>query len=137
MLAQPLWKKLTIDGQSSATPGGIPEEYEGCYIVLSHVLYWTSYLMSVFEDQIKHGNTYASLWRSEWLAMPWILWESQIPSKKLSCPTGNTKWPLECDWFTEPRCLHLQLGKAVIRAHVSLRVVRLPTELSMPSLRVR
>lgn len=107
MLAQPLWKKLTIERQSSASPECTPEEYEGRYIVLSHVLYWTSYLMSMFENQIKHGNTYASLWRSEWLAMLWILWESQVPSRRLFCPTGDTKWPLECDWFTGSRCLHL------------------------------
>lgn len=48
-------------------PGCTPEEYEDCYIVLSHVLYWTSYLMSMFENQIKHDNTYASLWRFECL----------------------------------------------------------------------
>lgn len=49
----------------------------------------------VSEEQVSHGTTCLSWYRPERLVIPKILWEPQIPPRKLSCPTGDTEWPLE------------------------------------------
>lgn len=119
VLAWPLWKKLTTELPEQCHPWiyswriwGLLHSSLPCplldFILNANV--W---------DQVSYDNTWASFCRPEWLAMPWILWESQVPSRKLSCPTGDKKWPLEFGWFTGPRCLHIGLGKTVIRAHIT------------------